>query len=162
MATLWVDTIMSVAVAGNGQSIIALDETGFSIQQRRAARWTLLRSIIRLDLAATVRDSGEGDQVVTLGVGVVSEEAFAASTVPDPNVGLDFPIKGWVWRSRYRIYAVSVDDQNVDIVRIDLDIRARRLMANGRLAIIVNNENNQGTSTSITYTGIYRALFQVP
>ena len=162
MPTLWVDTIISTQVASAGQSIVALDETGFSVQERRGARWTLVRSIIRLDLATTIRDSGEGDQVVDLGIGVVSEEGFTASVVPDPNVGLDFPIKGWVYRARYRVYAVAADDQNVDIIRIDKDLRAKRLMANGRLALIVNNTANQGAATSVQLTGIFRNLFLVP
>ena len=162
MATLWVDTIFGLNVASDGQSSVELDETAFTVQERRSVRWTLIRTILRLDIAATVRDSGEGDQLVTLGIGVVSQEAFAALTLPEPGTGLDFPIKGWVYRARYRVYAVAVDDQNVDVVRIDLDLRARRLMANGRLVLIADNTPNQGTATAVTISGIVRSLFLVP
>ncbi len=164
MATLWVDTVLNISVASGGQAVVALDETGFTIQERRAARWTLLRTIVRLDVAPTVRDSGEGDQAVDIGIGVVSEEGFSAvpPVVPDSSVGLDFPIKGWVYRARHRIYAVAVDDQNVNLVRLNLDLRAKRLMANGRLALIVDSGNNQGQATAVALMGTIRALFLTP
>ena len=164
MAKLWIDTVVSVNVGSASSSTIAIDETGLSIQARRVLRSTLLRTIVRLDLAATVRDSGEGDQLVSLGIGVIGQDAFAAAgaAIPSPAVGLDFPIKGWVYRSRYRIYGNAVDDQNVDVVRIERDIRAKRLMANGRLVLIVINDANQGVATPVTYTGVIRTLYLVP
>ena len=156
--TLWVDTLLADNTAANGQTINQLTSE-FLATDLRLARMTLLRTIIRYDLAATVRDSGEGDQVVDVGICVVPAEATAAP--PDPDVATDHPTLGWIWRARYRVYAVAVDDQNLDVIRIDLDIRARRKLANGRVVMVTDNNDNQGVSTSVTNTGLIRQLWLV-
>ena len=156
MATLWIDTLHNLNVVANGSASDALTAE-LTVGELRVAQMTLLRTILRLDLAATVRDSGEGDQVVDLGIGVIAREA--AGNFPDPNITTDHPALGWVWRSRYRIYASAVDDQNVDIVRIDLDLRSRRKLHNGMSFLSINNTDNQGTSTAVTLTGLIRQLW---
>ena len=161
MPTLWVDTLFADSIASGGQVVHELDSTVFSVTERRFARATLLRTIVRLDIAPTVRDSGEGDQIVDIGIGVTSQEAFAASVVSDPATAIDFPVKGWVWRARYRSYAVSTNDQNVDIIRVDKDLRGQRKLENGRLFLVADNGANQGDATATQITGIIRALLLV-
>ncbi len=157
--TLWVDTLLSFNTATAGQTITPLGPAGLSTVERRLERLTLIRTIVRIDLAAAVRDAGEGDNIVDYGIEVVSEESRAAGTVPDPSTEVDFPTRGWVWRARYRVYQSSVDDQNVDIVRIDKDLHGKRLIENGRLIMVTDNTANQGTAVTTQTTGIVRCLF---
>ena len=162
MPTLWIDTLISTAVGSGGQIVLPLSPVGLSTVERRLTQNTLLRTIVRLDLAATVRDSGEGDNIVDLGIALLSiESSGATSGAPDPSSQGDFPVMPWVWRSRYRVYAVAVDDQNTDVIRIDLDLRGRRKIGNGQLHLIVDNTANQGTAVSVTPTGLIRTLLLV-
>jgi len=158
MPTLWVDTLLSLAVASGGLDIDQLTAE-FSVEDLRMGRMTLLRTIIRADLAATVRDSGEGDQIVDLGIGIVPREAIG--NVPDPSVATDHPTRGWIWRARYRVYASAVDDQFVDPIRIDLDLRSKRKLDNGLAFLEIQNQPNQGVATAITMSGLIRQLWLV-
>ena len=159
--TLWADSILNVNVASATSSLLNLGLPTLSVLQRRIERFTLIRTIIGVDIAPTVRDSGEGDQLVSLGIGVFSEQADTIAELPDPTVAEDFPLRGWVWRARYRVYAVAVDDQNVSRCRVDLDMRSQRKMENGRPRLIVANGANQGTPTAINVMGLIRMLYLV-
>ncbi len=159
--TVWIDTLLSDDIASGGRDVVFLGASGLSVVQRRIERFTLLRTIIRVDLASTVRDSGEGDQLVDLAIAIVDGEQTVVADMPDPSAEGDFPAKPWVWRARYRVYASSVNDQNVDVIRIDKDLRGRRKLENGRLVYLGTNQANQGTSTAVTSVGIIRQLYQV-
>ena len=161
MPTLWFDTLLNDDVASAAQVVILMGAPGASVTERRVQQYTLLRSILSFDIMPTVRDSGEGDQQVSLGMGVVSTESAASAAVPDPETPTDYPIRGWVWRNRYRIYASAADDQNVDHVRVETDLRGKRKIENGQMVLIVKNTSNQGTATPVTLTGIIRLLYLV-
>ena len=161
MPTFWMDTLINLVVASDGQDDVGLGvlTADISVSQRRLERFTVLRTIIGIDIAPTIRDSGEGDQIATLGIGVISRETLA--NPPDPNSAADFPQRGWLWRARYRVYASAVDDMNISRVRVDLDLRGKRKVEAGSLELIMNNDANQGSATSITATGLIRVLFLV-
>ncbi len=161
MPTIWFDSLLSEAVAPGTQDLRQLGTGAQAVTERRLQRYTLTRTIIGLEIHPTVRDSGEGDQLVDIGIGLFSLEANTAAEVANPAVESEFPIQGWLWRARYRVYASAVDDQNIYPVRIDLDIRAQRKLENGRMGLVTSNMNNQGTSTAISVTGIIRMLYIV-
>ena len=61
---------------------------------------TAIRVVGHLVLVpATVSTNVAGLTRVDLGIGVISQEAFDAPTVPDPNVDGDVPQAGWLYRS---------------------------------------------------------------
>ena len=162
MPTLWIDSLLSEAVSGGGRDLVILGATGLATLELRMARFTLTRTIIGLDIHPTVPDSGEGDQVVDIGIGLGSIEQSLVADFSDPSVETDFPTTGWLWRARYRVYAVAAGDQNrAGHVRVDLDIRGQRKLQNGRMLLTTTNQDNQGVSTAITLTGIIRQLFIV-
>ena len=159
--TIWADSIFNLSIAAGTLSLLNLGFPTLSELQRRIERFTLIRTIIGVDVQAAVRDSGEGDQLVDLGIGVFSDQADTVAELPSPGVPEDFPLRGWVWRARYRIYASAVDDQNVVPRRVDLDMRSQRKLENGRPRLIVANTNNQGQATAIAVTGMIRMLYLV-
>ncbi len=161
MPTLWIDDLMSLSVAAGSQSSQTLGPASLTDIEDRLLRLTLLRTIVRIDVAPTVPDSGEGDQVIDMGIAVVSMEAQAASAFPDPVVESDFPTRPWLYRARYRVYAVAAGDQNREIVRIDKDLRGKRKLENGKLMFIVDNSDNQGVSSPCQITGIIRQLYLI-
>jgi len=161
MPTVWIDTLLGHTTATGGQTIIELGAAPLTDTITRVSRFTLLRTIIHLDMAAAVRDSGEGDTIADVGIAVVSQEGLAAGVVPDPSVVGDHPTRPWVWRSRFRIYASAIDDQNVNVREVDKDLRGRRKIENGTLVFITDAAANQGTAPAVQFVGIIRQLYLV-
>ena len=160
--TIWADSVLNMSTAGGGsQSLVNLGLPALSTLQRRIERFTLIRTIIGIDIGATVRDSGEGDQSFALGIGIFPEESDTVAELPDPRDDQAFPERGWIWRGVYRVYAVAVGDQNVSRNRVDLDIRGQRKVENGRPRLISKNQDDQGVSTAVTVSGMIRMLFLV-
>jgi len=161
MPTIWTDTILAENVASGAQGLVGIDPPG-SGETRRQLRYTLTRLILRLSINPTVRDSGEGDQIVSLGIGMTSAEAFSAGVVADPATDSDYPAVGWLYRGVFRLYASKADDMFVQTIEIDKDLRAQRKMENRRMYLVCDNVANQGTATPLTITGITRALYITP
>jgi len=158
--TLWIDTLYDVSVANGAQFVQSL-MTGQTFSETRLVGMTLMRTILRLDLAPVVMDSGEGSQAVDLGIAVGSQESVAASVVPDPDVAGNFPTRGWVYRGRWRVWGTAADRAVVVWRPIDEDIRARRKLENGEVYIVVDNNLVEGFANSIRLVGIIRQLWLV-
>ncbi len=155
--TFWIDTVMNDSVTEATQELKSL-MSGVSSVDQRIGSWTLLRTIIGLDLGYLVHDSGEGSQVISCGIGVASQEAVIA-TVPDPQVATDFPVRGWIWRAQYRIFGFAADDPAVFTRRIDLDIRSRRKLDNGEAFFVADLESIEGAASTAQVVGMIRQLW---
>ena len=160
MPRLWIDTIINPAVASGGTLLQSL-MTGVSAAETRLSQMTLLRTIIGLDISHTVHDSGEGSQLADVGIAVASQEAFLLGSVSDPGTSGEHPTRGWVWRSRYRIWGFAADQPTIFTRRIDLDIRAMRKLENGESFMRMDNAPSEGVAGSISFTGIIRQLWLV-
>ncbi len=158
--TFWLDTFINVNIADAGEALLSL-MTGVSSAQTRTGQWTLLRTIIGLDFSATVHDQGEGSTIATYGIGVTSQEAFAAGVVPDPEISTDFPTRGWVIREQFRVFSFQAGVADVHVRRADHDIRARRKLENGESYIVIENSAIEGTP-AIRPIGLIRQLWLVP
>ena len=161
MATLWADSIVSLSIASSSRSLVNLGLPDLTALQRRIERFTLIRTIIGIDIMPVVRDSGEGDQLLSLGILVSSDTADITTEIADPADGDSHPLRGWVWRYRTRCYASAVDDQNIYGRRVDMDLRSQRKIENGRPRLVVRNEPNQGVATAFLVSGLIRMLYLV-
>ena len=158
--TLWVDTLINHDVTNNSQLLLSL-VTGFTSEELRLASMTLMRTIVGFDIGYTVHDSGEGSQSIDIGIGVTSQEAFAANTVPDPNVDSDFPTRGWIFRARGRIFGFAADQPMVYSWRVDRDLRSRRKLENGECYVAFNNFSVEGVASTVRVNGLIRQLWIV-
>jgi len=160
MPRVWIDTGISAPLGEGSQTVLSL-MSGVSATQTRFDRMTLLRTIVGVDIAYTVHDSGEGSQAISLGIGIASQEAFAAGTVADPEIDTDFPTRGWVWRARYRVFGFAADQPAVFTRRIDIDLRSQRKLENGEAFIIISNGSFEGVASAVTTFGLIRQLWLV-
>ena len=158
--TIWIDTLLNLQISSGSQGSQTL-QSQLSVVEARFAGLTLLRTIIGLNLGHLVHDSGEGSQIIDLGIGITSQEAFAAAILPDPNVSTDFPTRGWIFRGRYRTYGFAADQAAVFQERVDKDIKARRKLENGEAYIVVNNVPDQGTTGTVHVGGLIRQLWLI-
>jgi len=157
---LWIDTAFVQAVASAGTAAVSMTQQ-FSDAESRLVQMTLMRTIIGMDVGATVHDSGEGSTRFDFGIGVVSQAAFAVPTLPSPAIVTEFPIRGWVIRERHRLFAFAADDPTIFTRRIERDLRSRRKLENGEMFIRFDNTAQEGTSVAITVTGLVRQLWLV-
>jgi len=156
--SVWVDTLHAVSVANGGQVLVSLTGS-LTATTTRMGGITLIRTIICHDYSYTIHDSGEGGQILDIGVGVASQEAFASGIVPDPNVATDFPQRGWVYRCRHKLHGFDADQAAVDVRSVFRDIRSKRKIENGELYIIFDNASASGASAAVEIIGITRCLF---
>ena len=143
--------------------LVTFELTSIAEADARLSRMTLTRTIIGIDVARTVHDSGEGSELLSMGIGVVSRSSFEAPTsVPDPGVASEFSVLGWVWRAAYRIWGVAADQPTTEHTRIDLDIRAQRKLENGVSVVTACLVAIEGANSTATVTGFIRQLWIVP
>ena len=161
MPRVWLDTAGTISAAGAGGSASKSLMTGLTATQTRFDQMTLLRTIIGINVGLTIHDSGEGSQLVLIGIGIASQEAFAAGVLSDPHLDAEFPTRGWVWRARYRVFGFAADQPTVFTQRVDLDLRSQRKLENGESFMNVVNEDVEGISSPITIHGLIRQLWLV-
>ncbi len=157
---MWIDTNLNNTVTIGTQFLVSL-MTGVSAAQTRGDQMTLQRTIIGMDLGRTVHDSGEGSELVVAGIGIASQEAFAAGTISDPLIATDFPTRGWIWRAHYRVFGFAADQPAVFTRRIDMDLRSQRKLENGEAYLAIDVVAIEGASSTVNVTGLIRQLWLV-
>ncbi len=153
----WVDTITNTQVASGAKSETSL-MTGISSTESRMGM-TLMRLILCYSLGRTIMDSGEGIDLVSIGIGIASQEAFAGGVLADPESSAEFPMGGWLYRCRYAVHGFATNAQAVFQIQIDKDLGAKRKLNNGELYITVTNQAGNGIAGFISLIGATRALF---
>jgi len=157
---LWIDTVMNLDVGSGAQGAQDL-AVNFTSEQTRITQMTLMRTIIRLDLAYTVHDAGEGSQRLSIGFGIESQESFGAAIHPNPNNGSDFPVRGWIFRGVYRIFGFAADQPAVYNRAVDEDMRSRRKLENGVSFVVIDNDPLEGVAATVRTFGVVRQLWLV-
>jgi len=158
--TLWVDQVINTDVASGGQFALDL-MADFTTVETRVTQLTLLRTIVGLDLAYAVHDSGEGSMGIGLGFGIESQEAFAAGVHPEPLTRGDFPTRGWVYRGAWRVFGFAADQPTINVRRVDLDLRSRRKLENGVSFLVGDSSAIEGATATVKVFGIVRQLWML-
>ena len=120
---------------------------------------TLIRTIISVSAFSTTVAGAWGVQTVDIGIGVASQEAFAALVLPDPSSPVDKPPRGWIWKTN-RIVSQNGAGGQVAYF-IEADIRGARKVENGEVYVIVDNNFVTGTSFTVTLRGLIRTLYKL-
>ena len=153
----WTDTLLNDQISSNSFTSQTLLQDIDPTESRNGM--TLTRTLICLDIGHFIHDSGEGSQMVTMGIGVAPSIAIIGSNTPQPEVATEFPTRGWVWRCRYRTFGFAADQPAVFNRNVHLDIRSQRKLDNGDLFLRVQNSNLEGATGTILVTGIIRTLW---
>ncbi len=162
MPTLWMDRAINDDVTIGTQGNLDL-LTGLGEPESRMARFTLTRTIIGLDIARTVHDSGEGSELISLGIQIVSRPSFESpGSIPSPQDQTEFPARGWVWRASYRVFGFAADQPAIFTRRIDLDIRSQRKLENGVSVLSLQALAVEGANSTARVSGFIRQLWLTP
>jgi len=155
--TDWIDTLFQLQPASGAQANISLITGAAPINMRGV---TLIRTIISIGICSQTVAGAYGAQAVDLAVGITSQEAFAATALPDPNAATDKPSRGWIWRTRRMVTQNSAGSPvHVDVIA---DMRGARKIENGELFLVVNNSAVVGTAFTVEVSGLVRVLMKLP
>ena len=124
---------------------------------------TVVRLVGKLTvIPAVVADSTIGVQLIQIGIGVASTEAFTAgiASLPDPNVDTEAPPRGWIYK-QYETFVNQQDLGTVEAFRFpefQFDNRAMRKIDRGVLFMVMNSVDLLATATTVKVVGLIRAL----
>ena len=155
--TIWIDTLVDITMANSTQVVQSLVGTANVIEH---TQWTLIRTLICMDIFVEPTGTVDGIQGYDIGIGVASQEAFNAGVVPDPNVAADAPARGWVYRCRRSVQNVEGAIEPI-FIHLQEDIRTMRKMDSGELYVVHNNTNLRGSAFDIGVIGIIRCLYKL-
>ena len=144
-------------MANGAQAVQQLEET----LSPSTEGFTLVRTIFDVYLAGEGIVGAVGRQVVSYGIGLVSEEAFTAGVVPDPNTNTERPTGDWVVKGRCMVTIGPAGDQQAPM-HCMYDLRSSRKLAGGRLTLVMNNDTVNGTAFTIRVVGQVRSLLLRP
>ncbi len=122
-------------------------ETFLSAGLGGSGAFTVLRMIGGYTIAPSTATVAADACRITVGIGVVSTDAFTlgASAMPDPGAEPEYP---WLYHKDHRLFfgGTSVDPASMaSTARVDFDIRSmRKLKARETLAMIVEYTNIGG------------------
>ena len=158
--TEWIDTLVDeqTPTAGQDQESLLADYISNEL-----AGWTLTRTLIHLWLMPQTPAATFGIQHIDMGIGLVTQEAFAAGVLPEADTETDRPVLDWVWRERVMIAEGGIAGAILQApVEVKADIRSRRKIGDGELFLVVDNTSKSGTAFGVQTSGLIRCLFLLP
>ena len=102
----------------------------------------------------------DGVAQLDLGIGVVSQEAFTAGVVPDPNVQAEYPTLGWVYITT-QVVIMNNSSGTTEFIHVPewhFDIGSNRKVDKGILCCSMENTLADGTGYTIRVVGRMRSL----
>ena len=121
---------------------------------------TIIRIIHDVTYYFSSGETADVSQLISIGIGIVSEESFAALVVPDPNSNIDEPPAGWLYRAVGPVHRKQGQDQMQ--YRTNVDLRAQRKLGRAILVHIVNNDPIEGTAQNVRQAGLVSVLCMNP
>ena len=105
--------------------------------------------------------SVDSAQLIEVGIGVTSSEAFAGgrATVPDPSQGTQYPPRGWLYAASQVAWS-RVDSAGVQMhmARFIFDLGAMRKIDKGLLYMMVTSTLGKGAGITTLVSGRVRTL----
>ena len=154
--TAWDDQWITETI-GSGSFATNLLAENVADPEKRGC--TLVRLIVDMFFTPTTPLQTSSVQWLQFGIGLTSDDAYAASATPEPQDETDFPVLGWLLRSHAVI--VSETSPSAYPVHRSYDLRVARKMERSSVFITIANTAIEGTATSIRHNGLFRVLYKL-
>ena len=154
-STTWFDTRFNFDVATGSQATLRITPTGDDLEGFTIAR---IRATMIWYPSTPLAVSGV--QEVSFGIGMASEEAFTAGSLPDPVTDIDYPERGWIVKDTALVVdeLLSTGAGIPPPLRLVYDLRAQRKIDKGMAYWIANNAAIQGSTFNVRMFGLIRLL----
>jgi len=150
----WSDTLVSATLAASATLKFDLLATLTPSDTKTVTR-------VVLDITATppvTNSLADRVNVVHVGIGVVSLEAFNLETLPDMNAVADYPQQGWLYVATQRVFKqAEAGILTILPAHFSVDLRAQRKVDRGVLFMSLLNIGNNGVD-NVDWFGRVRAL----
>ena len=155
----WCDTLLNVQLGSGAQSTPIDPLIDLEVSQTRKA--TIVRTLIDILIYPDGMVNGvSGAVTVDFGLGIASAEAAAANVHADPETQAEYPMKGWLFRTR-RVVANQQDSGTAEMwsfPRIHEDLRSQRVVDRGEAFLVMTSLVSSGTGFTVRIAGIIRTL----
>ena len=155
-STFWIDNLINLGIVSGGLNSVSLMAGTPPIDARRA---TIVRIVIDLGIFSETVAGAFGVNLIDIGMGVTSQEAFAVNVFADPNAD-ERPTRGWMYHTRRVVYQNGVGTPIVQSWKEDL--RTGRKLYDGEPFLTAHNTAQLGTTASYRISGIVRLLMLLP
>ena len=153
----WEDTLLDEVISsGAGSNPTLMGST----TPNESEGETIIRCIGELSLFSASIAGAYGVQGLDIGVGVASQEAFAAQSLSDPNTASEEPRGGWLFRTRCTVAQNGTGTPVIYVCKFDM--RSARKIDGDELFVAFRSANVLGTSFVLRVHGIVRCLFKLP
>jgi len=154
----WADTRLTTTM-GSASGTLTAD---LLINAPSVDTLTVNRILVDLRVFASAVGDVEQMQVIDMGIGVCSTEAFSIGTtaLPAPFNDDEYPPRGWLYVATKPYLQARPTNEGIwrqDAV-FKADLRAMRKIDKGVLFLFMRNLNFQGTDGAVTVVGRIRAL----
>ena len=160
--TAWDDRLLlgsAIDVPAGGRSSLQL---ALNVSDPEKRGCTVVRIIMDLVVWPIPPGAVSGVDLLSMGVQMVSDDAFAAGAMADPEDDADFPVTGWLYRGVFLVRDETLATGIGDFTVVQKDLRVQRKMDRGTLVLTVHNTGLEGTFFTIRTTGIVRVLYKLP
>ena len=156
--TAWDDEYILSSVVHNGQHIQLLAQNVADPEKRGC---TMVRLIYHGWFQANSPGAVNGTQWIAIGIGLTSDDAFAAGAVSEADTADDFPVSGWVMRETVAVMD-SIDAMDQRPVELFRDLRVARKLE--RSSLFITHESNAfvGTTQTVGFLALVRVLYKLP
>ena len=152
----WSDTRFAGTVVASS----AVDNRDLLVGLAATETKTVSRILIDVEAHYLVNNdiTVDRENVIDIGIGVVSREAFDLATLPDMDAVADYPQQGWVYVATLGMYRMASAAQLfIGTAHFKADIRGQRKVDRGVLFMSILNIGTNG-GDSVNLWGRVRAL----
>ena len=154
--TFWVNTIISDNVGNAAQVKEDLLATPSQFDKYGL---TVVRTLIHLSLQPGTLFGAVGTQAFDMAIGVIEQDAFAASALPDLNFPDDQPGRGYLWKERFIVNDHTTAGALPVTQSLMRDLKGRRKIDDMELVWWADNNTITGTAFAVRVEGQIRQLF---
>ncbi len=156
----WADTLLATSIATGATTISNLLSGAPTMDTL-----TAVRIIGYLEFYGSELNETECDQMVDIGVGVSSAEAFnvGSTALPDPTTSGDYPPRGWLYVARrHALQTLPTGGTPTAMYRqnanFDFDVRGDRKVDKGILFMSIVSTQLGVASTTLDFIARIRVL----
>ena len=157
--TAWDDNILNEQILNNGQNLLLLLNNVADPEKRGC---TLVRVILNLWALPSNPGQVSGSMQLSLGIAMMSDDAFSAAAVAEADVPSDYPPSGWLYRDNVLVVDETLATGAIPPTRIEKDLRASRKLDRQAVAIQMEASAIEGTNFTLRVCGMIRSLYKLP
>ena len=157
--TAWDDENVGFDIASGTEGNLELAQNVADPEKRGC---TAIRILVNVWLHASTPGAVSGSQILSIGIALTSDDAFAGSVLPDAEVAADFPVSGWLYRERFMVTDELLSSGVIQPIHVNRDLHASRKLDRATLFIQFANGAIEGSTFNVRAVGLVRVLYKLP